>query len=103
MHDFAALFKHGSLIFAYRYSGGFKSRYVRRLAYRIAQKAYGNAVFKVAHFDFRFDRRVALEPRQRYEVHVVERKLGKLGNGGLNENSGFFRVDSACEIVKSDF
>ena len=73
MHDFAALFKHGSLIFAYRHGGGFKRRYVRRLAYRIAQKSDGNAVFKVAHLDFRFDRRVALKPRQRYEVHVVER------------------------------
>ena len=100
MDNFLGLFNHGSLILAYRDGGGIKSRDVRRLADRIGKKAYRYACFKVAHLDFRFHRGVSLQPGDRNQVHIVERKLTQFRNLGLDKQRGLFRIQPACQIVK---
>ena len=100
MDDFAALFEHRRLILADGDDGRAEGRDVRRLAYRVAEEADWDARLEVAHLDFRLDGRVALDARDRDEVHVVEGQLRQLRYHRLDEDGRFLRVDAAGEIVE---
>lgn len=100
MDYLAALLEHRRLILADGYDGRAEGRDVRRLAYRVAEEADGDARFEVAHLDFRLDGRVALDARDGDEVHVVEGQLGELRYHRLDEDGRLLGVDSAGEVVE---
>ena len=99
--DLARLLQHGQLILAHGHGIGHEGGDVRRLADGIGQKAHGDAVVKAAELDLRFDGGVALQTRQRHQIHVVERQLRQLADHGLNEHMAFPGVKTARHIVQS--
>ena len=59
-HDFTRLFEHRELILAHGYRVRLERRNIRRLGYRIGQKAHGNRELKILLFKLRFYRRITL-------------------------------------------
>ena len=98
--DFAALLEHRRLVLADGDDGRAEGRDVRRLAYRVAEEADGDARLEVAHLYFRLDGRVALDARDCDKVHVVEGQLGELRYHRLDEDGRLLGVDSAGEVVE---
>ena len=102
-HDLDRLLKHRLLILAHRHIGGLERRDVRGLGDRVAEEAHRKAtserlllavLAEATHLDFRLDGRIALEPRHRDKVHVVECQFGELRNHALDEYCHFVRVEA---------
>ena len=102
-HDLARLLQHRLLIFAHGDGRRLKCRDVRRLADRIGEEAHRDARLKVAHLNLRLDRRIALQARNRHEIHIVSRHLEELRHFGLHEHHGLRWIKSACHVVERDF
>ena len=55
---------------------------------------------EATQLDLRLDGGVALQPRQRHQIHVVEGQLRQLADHGLDEHVGLGRVDAAGHVVQ---
>ena len=56
----------------------------------------------MSHLDLGLDRGVTLDARYGHQVHIVERQFGQLRHVGLDENTGFRRVDAHREVIQGD-
>ena len=110
-HDLARLLDHGLLILAHRHGSRLECRDVCRLAYRIAEETHGDAgtvlarivaLCEAAQLYLLFHGRIALEPLHGHEIHIIERKLGKLADLRLYEKRRLLRVETRRHIVQRD-
>lgn len=99
-HNLPGLLQHGQLVFAHGHRVRLKRRNVRRLRNGIRQKAHGQGQLEVFLLDLRLYRRIAFQPCQRDEVHIIKRQLGQFRHVGLYENGGFFWIDAAGKIIQ---
>ena len=100
VYDLFALLQHRKLILANRNCCCAESRDICCLADRIAEESNRNAGFEITHLDLRFHSRVTLNTGHCNQIHIIEGKLCKLRNHGLDENCGFLRINPASQIIK---
>jgi hypothetical protein len=77
-----------------------KRRDVGRLAHGIGEEARGYVHVRSAQPDLVLDRRVALQARDRHEIHEQYRELRELGHLGLDEDGRLRRIDADRQIVE---
>ena len=100
VHDFLALLQHWKLILPNRNCRCAESGNICCLADRIAEKSYRNAGFKITLLDLRFYSWVTLNTGHCNQIHIIEGKLCKFRNHGLDKNSGFVRVNAASQVIQ---
>ena len=102
MYNLLALLEHWKLIFANRNSSSAECSDICSLADWIAEESNRDACLKITHLDFRFNCRITLYTCHSNKVHIIESKLCKLRNHGLDKDSGFLRINAACKIIQGD-
>ncbi len=102
-HYLVGLLQHGQLILAHRHMGGAKGGDVGGLADRIDQEAGRQAALEPFLLDLRLDGGVALQPGDADQVEVIGRQLGEGGQGALQAEGGFGRIEAGGQVVGHHF
>ena len=76
----SGLLDHRLLVFTCRNDCALECGDVSSLADRVAEESHGQSVLEISHLDFRLYRRISLESRYRYQIHVIECELCQLRN-----------------------
>jgi hypothetical protein len=97
------LFDHWKLVVPDRNQCCLERRNVCGLADRIREEACRNIALEPAKADLFLDRRVAFQPRDRYQVEQILRQLGQFGHLRLDKDGRQVRINTGGKVVKRDF
>ena len=103
VHDLLCLLDHGHLILSHRHYRRLKRRDIRRLADRIGEEAHRDACLEISHLDLRFYSRVALQPGNCDQIHIVKRQFAQLWHLRLDKQRRFLRVQTAGKVIQRHF